>query len=264
MFGHRDARFARQPEIGIGDDGFAVGGAFQHRRPDGPATVTFARVGVFGGLALHLDGHDGGLPNVADDHLARGHQVDQFAQLPLQDISKLVDRIGSLSCQDPLAEDQWRALERRFFELMILTTPNMDLAEYASANCLSLEACQRALFSLGLPPDKQSLQELQQVLELALSGSVGAAASMLSTHLDKLSARTIAQMKITAIIAPRISQPICNLINTEKHADSRCCVAVRCLIPRFDGAIPSQAWKEALWAKFTIEALRPRTLSKLQ
>lgn len=124
------------------------------------------------------------------------------AQLPLQDISKLVERIGSLSRQERLAEDQWRALERRFFELMILTTPNRDLAEYASANRLSLEACQSALFSLGLPPDKQSLQELQQVLELALSGSVGAAASMLSTHLQKLSARTIAQMKITAIIAP--------------------------------------------------------------
>lgn len=124
------------------------------------------------------------------------------AQLPFQDIQKLVDRIRQLSTQERLAEDQWRALDRKFFELVILTTPNKDLADCASANRLALEACQAALFSLGLPPDKQSLQELQQVLELALSGSVSAAASMLSTHLTKLSARTIAQMKITAIIEP--------------------------------------------------------------
>ena len=38
----------------------------------------------------------------------------------------------------------------------------------------------------------------------------------------------------------------------------------RCLIPRFDGAILSQEWKEALWDKFVMGAPRPRTLSELQ
>ncbi|KAA0909995.1 hypothetical protein FLO80_18620 [Aquicoccus porphyridii] len=38
----------------------------------------------------------------------------------------------------------------------------------------------------------------------------------------------------------------------------------RCLIPRFDGAILSQAWKEALWDKFVTGAPRPRTPSELQ
>jgi len=38
----------------------------------------------------------------------------------------------------------------------------------------------------------------------------------------------------------------------------------RCLIPRFDGAILSQECKEALWAKFAMEAPRPRTPSELQ
>jgi hypothetical protein len=37
-----------------------------------------------------------------------------------------------------------------------------------------------------------------------------------------------------------------------------------CLIPRFDGAILSQEWKEALWDKFVMGAPRPRTLSELQ
>ncbi|WP_224504251.1 GntR family transcriptional regulator [Celeribacter litoreus] len=126
----------------------------------------------------------------------------QSAKLPLQDIQKLISEIDSLSKQDQVSEDQWFALDRKFFELVVLTTPNEDLAEYASSNRIALEACQAALFSLGLPPDKQSLQELRQVLELALSGSISAATSMLSTHLAKASARTIAQLKITAIIAP--------------------------------------------------------------
>jgi hypothetical protein len=37
-----------------------------------------------------------------------------------------------------------------------------------------------------------------------------------------------------------------------------------CLIPRFDGAILSQAWKEALWDKFVTGAPRQRTPSELQ
>jgi hypothetical protein len=38
----------------------------------------------------------------------------------------------------------------------------------------------------------------------------------------------------------------------------------RCLIPRFDGAIFSHAWKEALWGKFVTGAPRQRTSSELQ
>ena len=37
-----------------------------------------------------------------------------------------------------------------------------------------------------------------------------------------------------------------------------------CLIPRFDGALLSWEWKEALWAKFVTEAPRPRTPSERQ
>ncbi|MFJ1293040.1 hypothetical protein ACEPPZ_13260, partial [Paracoccus yeei] len=38
----------------------------------------------------------------------------------------------------------------------------------------------------------------------------------------------------------------------------------RCLIPRFDGAILSLEWKDALWDKFVTAAPRPRTLSEQQ
>ncbi|SPL64756.1 hypothetical protein OHAE_623 [Ochrobactrum soli] len=36
------------------------------------------------------------------------------------------------------------------------------------------------------------------------------------------------------------------------------------MIPRFDGAILSLEWKDALWDKFVMEAPRPRTLSEQQ
>jgi hypothetical protein len=36
------------------------------------------------------------------------------------------------------------------------------------------------------------------------------------------------------------------------------------LIPRFDGAILSLEWKDALWDKFVTAAPRPRTLSEQQ
>jgi hypothetical protein len=41
-------------------------------------------------------------------------------------------------------------------------------------------------------------------------------------------------------------------------------VAPRCLIPRFDGAILSLEWKEAVWNKFVTGAPRPRTPSEQQ
>ena len=39
---------------------------------------------------------------------------------------------------------------------------------------------------------------------------------------------------------------------------------LRCLIPRFDGAIFSLEWKEALWDKYFTAAPRPRTPSEQQ
>ena len=38
----------------------------------------------------------------------------------------------------------------------------------------------------------------------------------------------------------------------------------RCLIPGFDGAIFSQAWKDILWDRYVTGAPRPRTQSELQ
>lgn len=129
------------------------------------------------------------------------------ASLPVEALRQLSDEINALSPGEILTPTKWFSLDRRFFELAVLTTPNTDLATYASSNRLALEACQSALFSLGLPPDTQSLLELGQISELALSGSISAATSMLSMHLQKACERTVAQLKITAIIEPTSDFP---------------------------------------------------------
>lgn len=130
------------------------------------------------------------------------------ARLPLDELRALSDEINSLSAETRLSSAEWLRQDQRFFELAVLTTPNTDLANHAASNRLALEACQAALFSLGLPADPQSLLELGQVTELILMGSVSAAASMLSMHLQKEQDRTIAQLKITAIIEPRSPFPV--------------------------------------------------------
>ncbi|SFJ13653.1 DNA-binding transcriptional regulator, GntR family [Celeribacter neptunius] len=124
------------------------------------------------------------------------------AKLPAKKLSALAEEIRTLPDGTRLTPEEWFSFDRRFFELAVLSTPNVDLATCASGNRIALEACQSALFSLGLPPDNQSILELGKVIELSLSGSAAAAASMLTMHLEKARDRTIAQLKITAIIAP--------------------------------------------------------------
>ncbi|WP_417278925.1 GntR family transcriptional regulator [Celeribacter sp.] len=124
------------------------------------------------------------------------------AKLPTEQLRELAEEIRALSAQSAPTPAQWFSVDRRFFEMVVLTTPNEDLANYATNNRLALEACQAAFFSLGLPPDTQSILELAQVIELALAGSIRAAESMLAMHLKKARDRTIAQLKITAILPP--------------------------------------------------------------
>lgn len=129
------------------------------------------------------------------------------ARLPLDELRALSDEINNLSAETTPSSTEWLRLDQRFFELAVLTTPNADLANYASSNRLALEACHAVLFSLGLPADRQSLLELGQVIELILMGSIPAAASMLSMHVEKERDRTISQLKITAVIEPRSDFP---------------------------------------------------------
>jgi DNA-binding GntR family transcriptional regulator len=120
-------------------------------------------------------------------------------------VTKLVDlaaRIRATPDNAAMRPEDWFALDNTFLHLVILSTPNTDLAHYVSANRSALEASQRVLFSIGLPPDRQSLMELCMVIDLLLAGTSRAAASMMVTHLENALNRTIAQLKIVSVIDP--------------------------------------------------------------
>ncbi|MEQ3710470.1 MAG: hypothetical protein ABNH23_14055, partial [Tateyamaria sp.] len=68
-------------------------------------------------------------------------------------------------------------------------------------------------------------------------------------------------------IIASVNPALTTLVTTNKNAATIvavCVIPLRCLIPRFDGAILTQAWKEALWDKFVTGAPRQRTPSELQ
>ncbi len=131
----------------------------------------------------------------------------RVAQFDRQALRDLVDEINLLDRNEILPKRRWFALESRVVENTVLRTTNSDLAQHIASNRRTLEACQSALFSLGLPPDTQSIIELGMVAELMLSGTVPAAMSMLAAHLAKARDRTIAQLKITAVIEPPADTP---------------------------------------------------------
>ncbi|SDU47999.1 GntR family transcriptional regulator [Stappia sp. ES.058] len=115
-------------------------------------------------------------------------------------LAALAREIRALPLQSPVKPEAWFDLDQRFFELAILSTPNEDLARFVSANHSALRALQTVLFSIGLPPDTQSLRELCLVIDLLQAGTTTAAAGMLSTHLENALNRTIAQLKIVSVI----------------------------------------------------------------
>ena len=53
-------------------------------------------------------------------------------------------------------------------------------------------------------------------------------------------------------------------IHPKVHHIFKLIITPSCLIPRFDGAIFSLEWKEALWDKYFTAAPRPRTPSEQQ
>lgn len=92
------------------------------------------------------------------------------------------------------------AFERRFVQLCILPAPNTQLVEAIRQNLMPLAAASRSLEQLGLPHDDAALSETRMAIELLLNGSIRAASEWWSDHLAAGSQRSIAQLKIVAII----------------------------------------------------------------
>lgn len=116
-------------------------------------------------------------------------------------LTRLFNRLAELESRHPV--DFQRDLEdiqARFINTCILSTPNEKLRDLIASNLLTVAATERLLRRLGLPGEPMVITELRLVVELLMRGSVPAAAAMLESHLDSSVNRTIAQMKIVAII----------------------------------------------------------------
>ncbi|MBO0902840.1 GntR family transcriptional regulator [Jiella sonneratiae] len=97
------------------------------------------------------------------------------------------------------------ALANLFVNDLVLATPNLSLRDLIRRNLHTVLISQQVLRQLGLPQDRASIVEQRMMIELLMHGAVDAAASMLSTHIEAAKQRTIAQMKIVAVIPQPIS-----------------------------------------------------------
>ncbi|PSJ65365.1 GntR family transcriptional regulator [Mesorhizobium ephedrae] len=92
------------------------------------------------------------------------------------------------------------AVQADFIECCVLAAPNERLRDLVRNNLLPVTATERLLRRLGLPGDPAIITELRLIVELLQRGATDAAVSMMDTHLEASLNRTIAQMKIVAII----------------------------------------------------------------
>lgn len=116
-------------------------------------------------------------------------------------LTRLFDRLRELEHRQ--TTDFLKDLEEiqaRFIEICVLSTPNERLQDLIRNNLLPVTATERLLGRLGLPGDPTVITEFRLVAELLMRGATAAAAAMLETHIEAAVNRTIAQMKIVAII----------------------------------------------------------------
>ena len=116
----------------------------------------------------------------------------------LEDLCKAITAVEQ---QGELINPQtWLGLVEQFVDLAILSTPNRDLRQLVANNRKTLQASQQALFNLGLTGDALSIREIRMVCELLIVGATPSAAELLEAHIAKLRDRTIAQLKIVAVL----------------------------------------------------------------
>ena len=92
------------------------------------------------------------------------------------------------------------AVERAFVETFVSSVPNGPLVDAIRQNLMPLDAARLSLEQLGLPHDEAAVTETRIAIELILNGSIDAAAAWWADHLRSACQRSIAQLKIVAII----------------------------------------------------------------
>jgi DNA-binding GntR family transcriptional regulator len=100
---------------------------------------------------------------------------------------------------DPLAHDL-EVLETLLIDTCVFATPNERLREQIRHNLLPVLAAERVLRQLGLPSDRAAVTEHRLIIELLLQDAIPAATAMLDAHLAAAERRSIAQLKIVAVL----------------------------------------------------------------
>lgn len=121
-------------------------------------------------------------------------------------LPEICDRLRAHEQSDERAVgDDMSELSNLFVNDIVLATPNLGLRDLIQRNLHTVLVSQQVLRQLGLPQDRASIVEQRMMVELLMHGAVEAAAAMLLTHLEAAKQRTIAQMKIVAVIPQPIS-----------------------------------------------------------
>lgn len=126
-----------------------------------------------------------------------------------QHLSAIRDRLRAAEAAEssgaPGDEAKFSELSTLFVNDIVLATPNLSLRDLIRRNLHTVLISQQVLGQLGLPRDRAAIVEQRMMVELMMHGAVDAAAAMLATHVEAAKQRTIAQMKIVAVIPQPIS-----------------------------------------------------------
>jgi DNA-binding GntR family transcriptional regulator len=98
-------------------------------------------------------------------------------------------------------------LENAFMRICLERAPNTPLVEIIRNNRLLLSSLDKALSGLGLPADSVALEQYRTLFDLIGSRQINAAAEYLKEHLRLLAHKSLARLKIVAIIPENESLP---------------------------------------------------------
>ncbi len=116
------------------------------------------------------------------------------------DLERLGAELDAAAEDERIGPARWFEMINAFIDVAVLSTPNADLRTLISNNRKTLQASQKALFRLGLPPDARTIRELRMICDLLAVDAAEGAAELLENHLTKSRERTVAQLKIVAIL----------------------------------------------------------------
>lgn len=95
---------------------------------------------------------------------------------------------------------EWEVLEQALMDHCIARAPNAELVDLIRNNQMLLTAANRALTRVGLPRDHVAISEYRMLFDLIAERLIDAAAEYLEGHLRSMAKRSLARLKVVAVI----------------------------------------------------------------